>query len=53
MIFMRVYNEDSKIRVWTLYNDAEEPKYFQEGFPEVAHYLVTTNCIPIMIIYES
>lgn len=52
MVFMRVRVRDRCDRVWTLYNDTESRR-FEGGYPEVANFLVTSNVVPTMVLYES
>jgi hypothetical protein len=35
-----------------MYNDTDAPKLFYKGFSELAHYLVTSNAVPTLVIYE-
>lgn len=35
-----------------MYNDTEAPKQFHKGFSEMAHFLVTSNAVPTLVIYE-
>ena len=52
MVFMRVKNDIKDDRVWTLYNDDEPPIKF-ESYPEVARFLIQSNVVPTMVIYEG
>ena len=52
MVFMRVKNDIKDDRVWTLYNDDEPPIKF-ESYPEVARFLIQSNLVPTMVIYEG
>jgi hypothetical protein len=51
MIFIRV-NPHNKEKVWTMFNDTDTPKQFHKGFAELAHFLVTSNAVPTLIMYE-
>lgn len=50
MVFIRVRPSGCKDRVWTMFNDTETKQF--DKYSELVHYLVTSNAVPTMVIYE-
>lgn len=51
MVFIRAKTPGLKEKVWTMFNDTEI-KQFHKGFIELAHYLVSANAVPTLVLYE-
>lgn len=52
MVFLRVRVGGANFRSWVLFNDDEKPKQFND-FIAVAEYLVQSNVMPTLVIFEG
>jgi uncharacterized protein YozE (UPF0346 family) len=51
-VLVRAKVPGNQNRVWTLYNDDDPPKRFQD-FADVSRYLMQSNVVPTMVIFEG